>query len=621
MPIHVLGVKVAAGDKPELESVASSSGGVYRDVTTAAEITKHINYAVQAAFARSTNFDTSTESEFQSVSPIVGTVNLKNANAATGAALPNTDILTNPGGLPIPQRSNMLVTAGFALPGFEGRIRAFRTYRPEPDNTKPIGWKFVADGTRLWPDLDGRPQLAGLARTPADPASRNIYTFIPDGAGGGSMVAFKAANAGTIGPHLGLPLANAPTLIEAIRALPLGAVIGSTPALMDPPSLDPPPDDDYGRTDAPTTYAGQHKDRRSMIFFGANDGMIHALDARTGYEVWAFIPYNLLPKLRSLLDGQSVEQFDYFVDSSPKVAEVKLGGQWRTLLTIGQGPGGTFYQTFDVTEAGMGVAPDSDGIGAVTGMLSQFDSPNESIVFKWSFPNYSNFNPAFTGTFSVADGTAGGRVRMYGDLRPTATYAEKTVGFTWSDPAVGPLDDNRTINAVIVGSGYFPPIEDLLPGRGNQAPRAGDTLYLIDAATGQLIGNASGAGCNGTGCFKVGEKNGNNGRKNALQADPTAAGESGSPTVSKAYLGDVDGRYWRFNIASTGSITSTLMLDTLQPIYASSALLFIGSSEVYTLFATGSDILPPTTSGGTGIFKLYGLRDNGATASTKFAVN
>ena len=33
-----------------------------------------------------------------------------------------------------------------------------------------------------------------------------------------------------------------------------------------------------------------------------------------------------------------------------------------------------------------------------------------------------------------------------------------------------------------------------------------------------------------------------NGRKNALQADPTAAGDAGSVIVKKAYLGDVDGR-------------------------------------------------------------------------------
>ena len=128
---------------------------------------------------------------------------------------------------------------------------------------------------------------------------------------------------------------------------------------MDAPSLDPPPDDDYGRSDATGTFAGSHKDRRSIIFFGANDGMIHAVDARTGFEVWAFIPYNLLPKLRTLLDGQPVEQFDYFVDSSPKIAEVKLGGSWRSMLIIGQGQGGTFYQAFDVTEAGMGARSDS----------------------------------------------------------------------------------------------------------------------------------------------------------------------------------------------------------------------------------------------------------------------
>ncbi len=111
-----------------------------------------------------------------------------------------------------------------------------------------------------------------------------------------------------------------------------------------------------------------------MIFFGANDGMIHAVDARTGYEVYAFIPYNLLPKLRTLMDGQSVEQFDYFVDSSPKIAEVKIGGAWKTLLIIGQGYGGTFYSALDVTAAGMGVTPEADGISAVNALLSRFDT-------------------------------------------------------------------------------------------------------------------------------------------------------------------------------------------------------------------------------------------------------
>jgi Tfp pilus tip-associated adhesin PilY1 len=410
-----------------------------------------------------------------------------------------------------------------------------------------------------------------------------------------------------------------------VRSQPLGAVIGSTPAIMDVPSLDPPPDDDYGYSDG-TGFAATYKNRRALIYFGGNNGMIHAVDARTGYEVWAFIPYNLLPKLRTLEDGQPINEFDYFVDSSPKLAEVKIDGDWRSLLIIGQGPGGTFYQAFDVTEAGMGVSPDLGDAAAVTSLLATFDTPNESIAFKWAFPNYSSFDPSYTAVFDVTDATPGGKLKLYGDLKSSATTAEKTVGFTWSDPAVGPLDPDRTTNAVIVGSGYFPDIEWDIPARGSIV--AGNALYLIDADTGSLIGNASGAcntvssGGSSTGCAIIAD-NPTDGRKNALQADPTAAGQAFSTTVEKAYIGDIDGKYWRFNFTPAGAISATQMVNTSQPIYASSALLFIGTAEVYMFFATGSDLLPSNAPGGTGTFKLYGLKDNAPAsgATTKFTIN
>ncbi len=628
IPIHVIAVKPLAGDVAQLQNIATNSGGVYTNAQSGTDVTKAINFAIQRGFARLTDFQAGTTSEFLPVSPIVGTVNLKNAKNSSGAALPNTDINASPGGQHLPQRSNMMLTAGFGLPGFDGRLRAFRTYRPVSDATKPTGWKFVNDGTRLWPDLDGRPSLAGLARVPADPTTRNIFTFVPNGAGGGSVVSFDTSNAALLEPHLRTTGAATTTLISFVRSQSIGAIIGSTPALMDPPSLDPPPDDDYGRADAPTTYAGAHKNRRALIFFGANDGMIHALDARTGYEVWAFIPYNLLPKLRQLPDGQAVDQFDYFVDSSPKIAEVKLNGTWKTLLLIGEGPGGTFYQAFDVTEAGMGIDPEQDGLAAVSAMLGQFDTPDESITFKWAFPNYGSFDPAYTNTFTLTDGSPGGKLKLFGDLKATASLAEKTVGFTWSDPAVGPLDANRASNAVIVGSGYFPPVEDSIPNRGVAAPRAGNALYLIDADTGTLVGNTSGSSCptisggsgSNRGCVNVGDVAGN-GRKNTLQADPSAASDPGNYVVKKAYVGDSDGRYWRFNFDTAGTISANLMVDTGVPIYASSALLAVGSADLYMFFATGSDILAATTPGGTGTFRLYGLKDNGSSALTKFAQN
>ena len=627
VPIHVVGLLPPAADEAELQAIATNSGGEYRRASSSTDVAAAINAAVQAGFSRPTDFDAGEISEYTPVSPIVGTVNLKNALSASGSPLPHTDIIASPGGQALAQRSNVLITAGFALPGFDGRIRAFRTFKPEPDGTKPTGWKFINDGTPLWPDLDGRPELAGQARTPADPNARNIFTFVPDGLGGGSVVAFASVNAATLQPHLNV--ADAAALISMVRAQPLGAVIGSTPALMDPPSLDPPPDDDYGRSDATGTFAGDHKDRRPIIFVGANDGMIHAIDARTGYEVWAFIPYNLLPKLKVLQDGQAVEQFDYFVDSSPKIAEVKVdpansdpAKRWRSLLIIGQGQGGTFYQTFDVTEAGMGVDPEQGDITAVNSLLARFDTPDETIQFKWAFPNYNSFDPTYTAEFPVFDGTPGGRMKFFGDLKASATYVEKTVGLTWSDPAVGPLTADRSVNAVIVGSGYFPALEDSLPGRGASAPRAGTAFYLLDAGTGEVIGNPSEGACSGTGCISVGDV-GANGRKNGLQADPSAAGENGTPVVRKAYLGDIDGRYWRFNFDETGALTTSLMVDTGAPIYASSALLFVGTVDVYMFFATGSDILPATAPGGTGVFRLYGLKDNstGSGATTKFAID
>ena len=494
VPIVVVAIKPAAADEASLQAIATNSGGVYRSVSTPFEVTAAVDYAVQQAFARSGDFDSGTSSEFTPVSPIVGTVNLKNGRDANGSPLPNTDITANPGGQDLPQRSNFLLTAGFSLPGFDGVLRAFRTYTPVVDGTTPTGWKFVNDGTRLWPDLDGRPDMAGKARIPVDPNTRNIYTYIPDGSGGGSVVPFTLANSATLATHLGTGTTT-DALITAVRAQNIGAVIGSTPAIMDVPSLDPPPDDDYGRADAPASFAGTYKNRRAMIFFGANDGMIHAVDARTGYEVWAFIPYNLLPKLKTFRDGQAIDQYDYFVDSSPKIAEVKIGSAWRSLLLIGEGPGGTFYQAFDVTEAGMGVDPDLDGLATVSSLLGRFDSPNESIVFKWAFPNYSSFDPAYSATFTVADATPGGKIRFYGDLKATASFAEKTVGFTWSDPAVGALDANRTVTAAIVGSGYFPAVESLIPNRGVSAPRAGNAMYLLDIDTGLPLGNPAGTTC------------------------------------------------------------------------------------------------------------------------------
>ena len=122
-----------------------------------------MNTAVQHAFQRNAQFSTgATTSEFQVTSPIVGTVDLTNGKDINGIALPNTSI-SDKAGAALPQRSNLMVTTSFVLPGFGARLRGFRVYKPVADTSVAAGYKFVADGTPLW-----------VARRPLPP--RGIYT-------------------------------------------------------------------------------------------------------------------------------------------------------------------------------------------------------------------------------------------------------------------------------------------------------------------------------------------------------------------------------------------------------------------------------------------------------------
>ena len=267
----------------------------------------------------------------------------------------------------------------------------------------------------------------------------------------------------------------------------------------------------------------------------------------------------------------------------------------------------------------MGVDPDADGLsrGERDARRSSTRRTSRSCSSGRSRTTRASIRPT-RATFTVTDGTPAARCKLYGDLKATATYAEKTVGFTWSDPAVGPLDadavDQRGDRRVRV-----------LPGHRDAdsrtaapaAPKAGNALYLLDVDTGQLIGNAAGrrvrrsraASGSGIRLRRRSATSATAGRTRCRRTRrrPATAAASSS---TKAYLGDIDGKYWRFNFTPAGAITREPMVDTAQPIYASSALLFVGSADVYMFFATGSDLLPATAPGGTGTFKLYGLKDN-----------
>ena len=632
VPVYVIAIAPPATDVAGLQAIASTTGGQYfeiakwqvdaalgspNQVATAGvtapagtiivpEAVKAVNLAIQHAFANSADFNTlptayppiGRKSEFQVTSPIIGSVNLDGARDITGAALvPDSATVIDKAGVKIPLRSNLLVTAGFSLPGFDGVLRGFRVYKPVTDSSKASGYKFVSDGTLLWKAcVPG----ASCAAAP-DPARRNLFTTLTDG----KMIALHTDNAAVLAPLMNLSVADATAVINAVRVMPMGAVVSSTPAIMNPPSLDPPPDADY------PAFRTDNEKRRSIIWVGTNNGFLEAIDSRFGVEVWGFVPMNLLPKLRTLVDGQPVGSFAHFVDSSPKISDVKYDDKWHTSLIVGEGPGGTYYHSLDVTLDGMAAAlggSDPDATASVDQVLTYFSNPDR-ITLNWAFPSLTKFNPALT---------------PYGDLDASASDVEKSVGQTWSDPAVGQIVGPAGPYAVLLGSGFLPYSVQQQTNRGGKV--AGTTFYIVDAKTGVVLASKD------VGSDGVNETNNNcatdNGvagcqkSKNALMSDPVATGPTDSRYVTRTYIGDLDGNLWRFDFGLTGGTTVNIDATTKlfaagadQPIYNSMATVTVGTKQ-YVFIGTGSDLLPQTDKNT--IYRLLGVLDSGSSGSKTF---
>lgn len=129
-----------------------------------------------------------------------------------------------------------------------------------------------------------------------------------------------------------------PTTTETWR---LGDIVYSTPTMIAKPG------EGYHLLYQDGTYSkflAKYQHRRGVVYVGANDGMLHAFnagffDADTkefklqydgetpyplGMELWAYIPYNLLPHLYWLTETDYGQAHVYYVDLKPKVFDAKI---------------------------------------------------------------------------------------------------------------------------------------------------------------------------------------------------------------------------------------------------------------------------------------------------------
>lgn len=100
--------------------------------------------------------------------------------------------------------------------------------------------------------------------------------------------------------------------------------------------------DDYGYAgiNGYSTFLSGKQSKQNMVYVGANDGMLHAFRASTGVEAFAYIPSELVTKLRYLADSDYASNHKYYVDGSPIAGDIKVDDDWKTLLVGTTGAGG-----------------------------------------------------------------------------------------------------------------------------------------------------------------------------------------------------------------------------------------------------------------------------------------
>lgn len=207
------------------------------------------------------------------------------------------------------------------------------------------------------------------------PASRNIFVGVQRTAANPNPVGVRATSftASAIEPAL-QDMLNRPNAASAVdnlwrerleylrgvqteegrrfrvRSRIMGDVVNSGVHYRGAPSAIAALGDGYGQ------FVADNANNIAAIYVGANDGMLHAFNAKTGEELFAYIPSWMGPKL-SALTSTSYTQYTHqsYVDATPATGPAKTGrgttkDDWKTVLVSGTGGGGKGVFALDITK-------------------------------------------------------------------------------------------------------------------------------------------------------------------------------------------------------------------------------------------------------------------------------
>ena len=174
------------------------------------------------------------------------------------------------------------------------------------------------------------------------------------------------------------------------REATLGDLVDSTPVYVGAPKANF-SDPGYGTATTLGSFKATHATRAGTVYIGANDGMLHAINAVDGTERWAYVPTMVLENMWKLADTNYSISHSYYVNGDIVVNDVCTAGctsastaVWKTILVAGLNGGGKGYFALDITNPNSPV------------LLWEFDATDDSDI------GYSYGNPIVT---KKTDGT------------------------------------------------------------------------------------------------------------------------------------------------------------------------------------------------------------------------
>ena len=231
-----------------------------------------------------------------------------------------------------------------------------------------------------------------------------------------------------------------------------------------------------------------------FVFYGANDGMLHAVSDTDGSEAWGFIFPDQLPRLKLMLESLGHE---YYVDSTPKIylydrnnngfidiVDGDAVNSDQVILVCGERKGGSSYIALDVTDP-------------------------ETPKFLWR--------------------------------KDSSDYPN--LGESWSEPRFGKVktfdDDTVGTHVVIFGGGYGYTNDDSVEHKGN-------AVFVLDILDGSVVRIFK----NGEGLIS--------GMDYGIPSSVRVLDVDNNGFADKLYVGDMGGQLWRIGRFDVDELDNTI---------------------------------------------------------------